>query len=156
MRLDDVDSQLSELAFRFFYWFSRFEFALKENGYLKFHTPGENAEPGWDEFVEEWCDNYVASPNAEVLLTSPPERQIVQAGDELAWRAVGLYDCRSELAKVVRLLKTIRNNLFHGGKHSGAGWDDPRRTEQLLAAGIVVLDQLADLAKIRADYAQYY
>jgi hypothetical protein len=156
MRKEDVAANLSDLAFDFFYWFSRFEFALKESGYLKSHAPGKNAEPGWKEFVDKWQSQYAASTEATFLLASPPERQIVLAGNALDWKPVDLGDCKSDLAKIVRLVNTVRNNLFHGGKHGGAGWDNPKRTEELLAASKAVLGQLAELASIEADYTQYY
>lgn len=156
MRKEDVAANLSNLAFDFFYWFSRFEFALKENGYLKSHVPGENAEPGWDEFVNKWHEQYASSAEAKLLLKSPPERQVVFEGDELHWRPVGLGDCKSDLARVVRLVKTARNNLFHGGKHGGAGWDDPKRTQELLETSLALLHQFAGLASIEADFTQYY
>jgi hypothetical protein len=156
MRKEDVSAKLSSLAFDFFYWFSRFEFALKENGYLKSHKPGEKAEPGWQEFSDKWASQYAVSTEAALLLAKPPERQIVVACDELDWKPVGLSDCKSDLAKVIRLVTTVRNNLFHGGKHGGADWDDPARTEELLVAGKAVLGQLAKLASLEADYTQYY
>ncbi|PLK48298.1 hypothetical protein [Uliginosibacterium sp. TH139] len=53
MQKDTVPAELTALAFDFFYWFSRFEFALKENKYLKNHAEGATALPGWDEFVEK-------------------------------------------------------------------------------------------------------
>jgi hypothetical protein len=90
------------------------------------------------------------------LQDAEPETQIVAPNGELAWRPVGLDNCKSDLAKVVRHLKTVRNNLFHGGKHGGAGWDDPERTKLLLSSGKAVLDQLAQLAGLEADYTQYY
>ncbi|WP_171387818.1 hypothetical protein [Vibrio crassostreae] len=53
-------------------------------------------------------------------------------------------------------MKTIRNNLFHGGKHGADGWDEPKRMQVLLAAGKNVLDQLVRMADWKADYTQYY
>jgi hypothetical protein len=156
MRKEEVGTDLSVLAFDFFYWFSRFEFALKENGYLKCNNVGARAEPGWDAFVERWHAEYTASAEAAALQDAKPETQIVGPNGELAWRPVRLDDCNSELAKVVRHLKTVRNNLFHGGKHGGAGWDDPKRTKLLIFLGKAVLDQLAQLAWLEADYTQYY
>lgn len=155
MRREDVTPDLSKLAFEFFFWFSRFEFALKENGYLNSLVDGAKAEPGWDNFVDHWHPTYVLSVEARRLLTSPPDRQIVLIR-QLKWRPVGLADCTSNLARVVRLVKTVRNNLFHGGKHGGAGWDDPKRTEGLLKDSIAILEQLADLAGFQSDYRQYY
>lgn len=156
MRKEDVTSDLSSLAFNFFYWFSRFEFALKENAYLKSHDIGAKAEAGWDDFVMMWGDQYAASDEALSLLKASPESQFIAANDQLTWKTVDLTACKSELAKVVRLLKTIRNNLFHGGKHGGAGWDDSKRTALLLSSGKTVLDQLATLASFEADYTQHY
>jgi hypothetical protein len=51
----------------------------------------------------------------------------------------------------IRLLKTIRNNLFHGRKHGADGWDKPARIQDLLETGKLILDQLARLADIEAD-----
>lgn len=156
MRKEDVAADLSKLAFDFFYWFSRFEFALKENGYLKSHQVGAKADAGWSDFIGKWESRFSVSPEAKALLDSPPEQQIVLAGGMLDWRPVGLGDTKSDLARVVRLVKTVRNNLFHGGKHGGKGWDDPKRTEFLLVTARSVLDQLSEFASIEADYKQCY
>lgn len=156
MRKEDIPPNLTAISFDFFYWFSRFEFALKENKYLHSHQVGVPAEPGWDAFVKKWKGEFVTSAAAALLLELKPHRQIVGQGGDLAWAPVGLQDCKSDLAKVVRLLKTTRNNLFHGGKHGAEGWDDPARSMVLLSAGKSVLDELARMAGIEADYTQYY
>jgi len=156
MRKDEISKELSSLAFDFFYWFSRFEFCLKENRYLKHDEPGANAEPGWDKFVEKYYAVYKPSPEAKELLAAPPERQIVLANGELDWRPVGIADCKSELAKIARLVKTVRNNLFHGGKHGAAGWDNPARSQSLLEASKAVLGQLAILGEFQSDYERFY
>ncbi|MFZ3081363.1 hypothetical protein [Rhodoferax ferrireducens] len=156
MRKEEIPADITYLAFNFFYWFSRFEYALKENEFLKCHVGGSRAEPGWDEFVTKFETNYTPSEQAYALLKASPEAQVVAENNQLAWKAVDLSNCKSELEKVVRLLKTIRNNLFHGGKHGGAGWDDPKKTSCLLSSGMLVLDQLAELASIEADYRQRY
>jgi hypothetical protein len=155
MRREDVSQELSGLAFEFFFWFSRFEFTLKENGFLKSRVNGARAEPGWDEFVHQWHPSFVMSDEALRLLAEPPDRQIIQ-NNQVEWGPVGLADCTSDLARVIRLVKTTRNNLFHGGKHGSAGWDNPKRASQLLNDGKAILDQLADLAGFQADYRRYY
>jgi len=156
MRKEDVGDELTALAFEFFYWFSRFEFALKENKILKNDNVGAKAQPGWTNFVKTWERAYSLSVSARVLYDARPEQQIVAAKSELIWQSVNLGDCTSDLARVVRLLKTVRNNLFHGGKHGGAAWDDPVRTKLLLGASKSVLAELAQLAGIEADYCRYY
>lgn len=69
MRYDETN-EIRDLAFDFFYWFSRFEFALKEAGYLKNSKPGFVAEPGWDKFVSKWKADYKISEKASKLLAS--------------------------------------------------------------------------------------
>ena len=156
MRKDEISQELSLLAFDFFYWFSRFEFCLKDNRYLKHDEPGADAEPSWDKFVEKYAAVYKTSLEANELLAAPPERQMVLAYGELGWRPVGTADCKSDLAKIARLVKTVRNNLFHGGKHGAAGWDNPARSQSLLSASKAVLGQLAVLGEFKSDYERLY
>ncbi len=127
MLRDAIDQELSALAFEYFYWFSRFEFALKENGYLTSHAPGARADPGWNEFIARWSPNYVLCGHGAALLAAAPKRQIVGVGNALEWQDVAFLDFDSDLAKAVRLLRAVRNNLFHGGKHGEEGWDQPDR-----------------------------
>ncbi|ENA26965.1 hypothetical protein HMPREF1487_09444 [Pseudomonas sp. HPB0071] len=87
MRLTEATNELSRQAFEFFYWFSRFEFALKENSYLKGKADGRRAEPDWNGFIQDWQESYVITPEAESLLASPPEIQIVTR-EGLAWKPV--------------------------------------------------------------------
>lgn len=155
MRKDAIPLELSKQAFDFFYWFSRFEFALKENGYLKNRQIGDRALPGWDEFTQQWAETYVVSREALVLVDLRPETQVV-GKNGLSWKPTDLAKCTSDLAKVTLTLKTIRNNLFHGGKHGGEGWDDAQRTSELLATGVAVLHQIADFTGLEADFTQYY
>jgi hypothetical protein len=54
------------------------------------------------------------------------------------------------------MLKTVRNNLFHGGKHGEAFWDDPTRVQALLSNAQPVLAELAALGGFDADYVRYY
>jgi hypothetical protein len=156
VRKSDINKELQQLTFDFYYWFSRFEFSMKENEILKDSICGKNAEPGWDVFVEKYLSEFSHSNETNRLLELNPKRQKVGANSELVWKDVGLLDCKSELCKIVRLLKTIRNNLFHGGKHGAEGWDDPERTKELLIVGKLILDQLAKVADLEADYTQYY
>nr|WP_295712575.1 hypothetical protein [uncultured Halomonas sp.] len=156
MRKEDINNELKDLTFDFFYWFSRFEFALKESKYLKRDGIGDNAEPGWFKFIDQHKQAFQHTDETRNLLALNPKRQKVSENAGLEWKDVGLDDCDSELCKVVRLLKTTRNNLFHGGKHGAEGWDDPERTKELLVVGKSILDRLAELADFEAHYKQYY
>jgi hypothetical protein len=65
---------------------------------------------------------------------------------------VTFTDSASQLDRVTLLLKTVRNNLFHGGKHGSAYWDDPERIRLLLPLCITVLGELAEFGGMQADY----
>lgn len=148
MQRDQIPDDLHDLAFELFYWFSRFEFALKECDYLKSHEPGANAEPSWLDFVKCHHKDYVLSATAKALIAADPKRQVVGHGG-LEFRPVGFDDKPSNLGKVVRLAHTVRNNLFHGGKHGHDMWDEPERMRELLPLVITVLNELAAHAGIR-------
>ena len=156
MRQDEISPHLGELAFCFFYRYSRFEFALKANGYLRNNKPGSNAEPDWWNFAKKRSHDYHISAEAQELISVPPKCQKVAANKDLVWEDVYLSEHSSDLEKVTRLLQIVRNNLFHGGKACEKGWDDPVRTELLLKLGIVVLDQIAKQIDFEADYLRRY
>lgn len=155
MRHDDIPDDLKRLAFDFFYWFSRFEFALKEARCLKSTEEGAKAEVSWDRFIEKHRDAYQLTPAGQALIAAKPQRQIVGATG-LAFRDVGLNAGASDLERVVRLANTVRNNLFHGGKHGSEYWDEPNRMRDLLTTTIKALDDLAAQAGLQDDYERYY
>lgn len=155
MKPNDISTDLRNRAFDFFYWFSRFEFALKENKFLKNSTPGSPAEPDWGLFIAAHKAEYRLTEAGSGLVDAAPRRQIV-GQHQLEFVPVGFDDQSSELEKVVRLLKTVRNNLFHGGKHGAEGWEDPPRTLLLLNLSIGILNELAEFGGIDADYKHYY
>jgi hypothetical protein len=155
MRQSEVDQHMRGLAFDFFYWFSRFEFALKERRYLKSKRIGAAAEPDWGTFVNAHYTAYIASTSALAIIAENPKRQVV--GDaELYFEDLDLHKKASDLHKVVLCAKIVRNNLFHGGKHDYDHWDDPVRTRRLLELTIVVLAELAELGDFGGDYNRFY
>lgn len=156
MRREEITDELKNASFEYFYWFSRFEFALKENGFLKSIESGVKAEPDWEAFKERFADNYALSREANKLLKLHPKRQVVNNNQELDWKPVGIDHCNNELCKIVTMLNTVRNNLFHGGKHGDTDVDNKERNLQLLNASKQVLDQLAEFAGFDADYTRCY
>lgn len=156
MRLDDVDDKLRAATFEYFYWFSRFEFALKANHLLKTNEPGELAEPSWELFIKKYAADYQAPDEANRLIQLHPKRQYVGPNDDLEWKPVGLAHCGSSLCEVVTMLRVVRNNLFHGGKHGDVEVDDKERNLDLLVCSKAVLDHLAQLANFAGDYDGYY
>ncbi len=155
MQLNEVDTNLRSRVFEFFYWFSRFEFALKERGFLKSKRVGARAEPDWADFIRTYEGQYKLGEDGGSLVAQNPKCQIV-GQHALEFVPVTYNNQTSELRKVVTLLKTVRNNLFHGGKHGNDGWDNPERILVLLNLSIRVLDELAELGDFGADYTRYY
>ena len=156
MRHEGISADLERLAFLFFYKYSRFEFALKQNGYLRDSNPGNPAMPDWYKFAEERCSDYRVSVEAAELIGDPPKYQAVAANGLPEWKHVDLVRYADDIGKVIRLLQTVRNNLFHGGKHGAEGWDRPGRTERLLTLGATVLDQIAEESGLQGDYIGFY
>jgi len=132
--------RLDKLSFEFFKNFSLFEFALKESGYV---TAGHYnaAMVDYRGFDREQARNYVPSNSALRLISLSPASQICD-GTNWKWTP---RTYTSHLGGVVECVKTIRNNLFHGGKRGPHGWFDPERVHELLSIGIEVIDELAQV-----------
>ena len=150
------NDELKPIIYEFFFKFSRFEFALKEYKYRKPGKYNYNAEPDWNSFVNDFEKAYQASASATKLLQNPPRKQIIKNGN-LDWEDLSFGKSYSLLKKVTLSIKTIRNNLFHGGKHGDKSWDDTDRIKFLLVNGNGVIDHLASLHdELRAHYRDEY
>lgn len=154
MRYEEVPEELKDLAYDFFFWFSRFEAALKEGRYLRRTDPGDPAEAGWDRFQNRWRETYVSGEAAAKLMDANPKKQVVGLTD-LEFRELSFDGDAGDIDRAVRLVKTVRNNVFHGGKHGADHWDDPERTKLLLGLTIHVLHDMAEQCQL-ADYRRYY
>ena len=156
MRQGEVPDDLRELVFSFFHKFSRFEFALKDAGkWRKGH--GGAALPDWDSFLADHEATYQLTTAAAALVAANPKKQVVSDDEHsLEFRDLIFSENVSDLAKVSRLARTVRNNLFHGGKHDAEGWDNPARIRELLPLTSAVLDEFAHLAGIGGDYEGAY
>lgn len=155
MHKDGIDDELKNLAFEFFHRFARFEYSLKENGNVQ-SGPRGVAQADWNAFTTAYQANYQLSDYAKELLGSPPDVQKVRDKRLMEWAPLSFDVDKSELSNLVLVVKTVRNNLFHGGKHSAAGWDNPDRMRFLLSRSIEVLDTLARFAGYDADYERRY
>lgn len=143
-----------ELACELFAVFSRFEYALKEAGYYR---AGRNnaAEPDWERFGQEITQEFERRLAGEVadavayLKQEPPSRQVVQHGT-LNWQALVLPNA-AEAVKALLSVRIVRNNLFHGGKHTPHS--PPGRDEKLVRAALVILKAcLAAHNAVRTEY----
>jgi hypothetical protein len=156
LKHDTIPQDIKETAFELLYWFSRFEFALKECHFLRSTTPGAEAQVSWSKFVEAHQGDYELSDAGQALIAASPQVQIVGEGGDLDFRPFEFAEGATALAKVSSLAKVVRNNLFHGGKHSVEGWDDPERVRKLLPIVVVCLDEMSKLGDLSAPYRREY
>ena len=136
-----------DLACEFFAVFSRFEFALKEGGYVK----GEGrASPDWQRFAREVVLDLPADSPVAVsrgyLIAYPPQIQT----PNLKWKDVALQG-KTDTAKALESIQRVRNNLFHGGKHPPMS--APGRDAELVQASLAVLYAVLEQNdQLRTDY----
>jgi len=133
------------LEYRFFTIFSVFEYALKATGYVRFsHWEGVKAD--WESFIEDiendfdWHKSPSLEEAVQYLFDEPPRRQVFNDG-HLEWGQNRRPLEAGDIEWLLRLVKTVRNNLFHGGKKPF----DPDRDTRLLKSSIQVLIAWAEL-----------
>lgn len=142
-----------KLLFDFFWKFSAFECALKRGGFLKPVRKDKrtDAQADWDKFARKIDGRFVEIAShgfweavARINCLSP-QRQI-NAGGKLGWKPVGRGAKDSDTAYTLKLLRTARNNLFHGGKYQdGSIIPEIARDREILLAALTVLDGCYEL-----------
>jgi hypothetical protein len=135
-----------ELTLEFLATFARFEFALKKAGYAQ----GDNSSvsPAWDSFANDVAklDAATLAPvlNAsQYLQQHPPKKQVLDHG-LLRWVA-RKGTTGSAIGDVLMSVRTIRNNVLHGGKFPDGMVTDLLRDEQLIRDCVAVLNGLLGL-----------
>jgi hypothetical protein len=132
----------------FFLTFSRFEFALKAAGFFKRPNPERqdarrptDAKPDWDKFAVSLRSSF--QPHAtdalreafEYIQNSPPQKQVI-VNNSVDWKTPVMPEHESEVEFLLRMVRSVRNNLFHGGKHN---IKKTERTELLLRHSLTIL-----------------
>jgi hypothetical protein len=141
-----------ELVFRFFVNFSMFECALKRAGFLQHPRNKEGyAAPDWKKFADSLGGCFAGVHDGPfgqavaLLKASPPQQQVVKQG-QLGWASQPQLASESAEAYLLRLVKTVRNNLFHGGKYPAVAVEEAARNRDLLEACLVVLEKCRQLS----------
>jgi hypothetical protein len=136
-----------ELVNEFIFRFARFEYALKRAGYLR--TDKKYPEVDWKHFVESLSTNIEPTSNPGLsrakhyLEQNPPRRQVVRQG-QLDWSTIERESNESDIAWLLRAVRTVRNNLFHGGKFSTGPISDPSRDTELLQSAVIILKEIVN------------
>lgn len=131
------------LTLEFLAIFARFEFALKKSGYAR----GDDSQvsPNWDAFANDVA-KLDAAVLAQVLGTCqylqqhPPKKQVLDNG-LLRW-VDRQGTSGSAIGDTLLSVRTVRNNVFHGGKFPDGMITDPLRDEQLIRDCLAVLNAL--------------
>lgn len=139
-----------ELLLEFVLAFSRFEYSLKRAGFLK---SSREAIPDWESFAGtmqgqlEFADPSLREA-VQTLESAPPRKQVRTAEGQLGWQETSKSDGEAREAFLLRMVRIVRNNLFHGGKfpHPIGPVVDPARDAKLIAASLCVLAECRRVA----------
>lgn len=140
----------ADLAIEFMATFSRMEHALKSTGYA-LGNEGK-VDPAWDRFANEIDEqfNQLESKDLvaakDLLLNSPPRKQVLQDGQVIFQDQV-LDQNQRATQQVIRFVRTVRNNLFHGGKFLPTGETEVGRNEALVRASLKIIRTCLELNK---------
>jgi hypothetical protein len=132
------------LIFRFFALFSRWEYALKKSGEFVRRGVFGQAEADWNKYAGRWtvlsCSlndpAFVAA--REYLVTNPPKRLCLE-NNELCWQPNPRRLDEIDSEYLFRIIRDIRNNLFHGGKYHDGPAEELARDHCLIDSAITVL-----------------
>jgi hypothetical protein len=147
--VDRFAAEDRERVFRFLAAFSRWECALKHSGFVRAGGHGQ-AEPDWTRFAVAHERQIAALNDAtftaarNALLAAPPRRQDL-VGGQLQWQPNPRRAGETNAAYLFRLVKDVRNNLFHGGKFAEGPAPELARDRDLIDRATAVLELTADL-----------
>ena len=155
--LASLSEKDKEMYVDFTFMFSRLEFLLKESRYIKPVPRG--CDKGWilidwDCFITDYSAEIEIHESWQKLIVLSPKKQFVQPDGHFIWRPN--YESKEKGAcfkEVISHVKTVRNNLFHGGKETLDGFELKGRDRELIMAGCEVLMHLHQFLK-RSDKFQ--
>jgi hypothetical protein len=152
-RIDPILSRLQvepHLAFEFIAAFSRVEYAFKAMGWIRERNRRfPIVEADWDQMVDVIKADFEANSNdvlmeaTSYLVLNPPRVQCVTFG-KLDWRPLVFKDGDVPLMRLVKCVKTVRNNLLHGGKYGPDDQFQFDRSTRLVASSLAVIDGIID------------
>jgi hypothetical protein len=146
-----------ELAIEFLGIFARFEYALKRAGFIEGNENRVAAD--WDRFGRELelAKPEVLAPIVgcgQYLLSNPPKKQAIEDG-RLVWKTRGASG-RSTIEEILLSVRTVRNNVFHGGKFPEGPVSEPLRNERLIRDCLAVLNALLSFPELPGRIVEYF
>ena len=144
-----------DLIQKFFFTFSRFECALKNTpDYL---MGNNDAKPNWNKFASDISAKFSVKASKDIreaveyIINKPPRKQINNDG-VLVWKSLVLDENTPLANKLCLYIRTVRNNLMHGGKFNG-NYNPETRNFNLISYSIILLDYFLELnEKVKANF----
>ncbi len=159
--MDDAFRHLhmpAELACEFLAVFSRMEYALKATDYASENEGKVTAS--WDRFANEIDEAFGQVADEEFsaavgyLLAHPPRKQVRKDG-VLTFEDQAIDENQRRAQQALFMVRTVRNNLFHGGKHLPDGEREQGRNQELVQHSLTVLRHCIRLnERVRQCYQQ--
>jgi hypothetical protein len=146
----------ADLAIEFMATFSRMEHALKSSGYALGNE--SKVDPAWDRFANEIDQQFNQLEDEELieakalLLTSPPRKQVLQ-NERVVFQDQTVDQQQRTTQQILRFVRTVRNNLFHGGKFLPTGEIEEGRNAALVEASLKVIRACIELnERVKQSY----
>lgn len=139
--------RVSREGYDLFAVFSRFEYAMKKGGLRHRRLPKAEWRDFAERLPEDFFERMTNAPQAAIYFTAPPKKLEADDNGGVRWAERGIPPTNA--SDLFNLIKTARNNLFHGDKH-----DNPRDTE-LMRAALFILQAAYDDACVTEGFAAF-
>jgi len=143
-RIYSVNPSYIELCSDFLILYSRFEYALKECGFLQ---NGNRVMASIEDYTVSISEYFKPEPELKLgkavnfIIESPPKIQ-VRNGDNLIWQDLAIGG--NQIQVLPEYLRRVRNNLLHGGKFYG-GIETGSRNWDLILNSMIIIEHWIDL-----------
>ncbi len=144
-----VNLEGQQKIFDFFIILSRFESALKRTENYSFIN-NNKVFPNWNKLTSDIKTIFDKNKYEELrdavdyILEHPPKIQSINNG-VLVWIERQLDEDLPQTVQLSLYIRTIRNNLFHGGKFVGVYEPDVSRNYLLINSSLIILNEWLDL-----------
>ncbi len=143
-----------QLICNFLAIFSRIEYSLKAT--IKYADDRRTkVDPAWDRFANQINENFLRIEDEELkgaidyLKNNPPQKQILSES-KLVFKNQEIDTSQKLTQQILLMVRTVRNNLFHGGKYHENIED---RDELLIKHSLKVL---SECIKLDQDVYRFY
>jgi len=132
----------------FFLCFSRFEYAIKKEGFLDLSVNYASAD--WIAYGESILLQITPklvniSSSIDYFVEHPVRKQVVSVSNQLIFQDAAYDHNRVPFIWSLMMIKRARNNLFHGGKYIDQVVEDEIRNKTLIQHSMKILNECLKL-----------